>query len=200
MTNQPSNEAQIETEYPRSTATATEPARFWYILQCYSNHENKVRDRIQQLIDDKVFNGKVARVLVPQEETVEIRNNKRVESTARIFPGYVFVEAAMDDEVGFEIRRIPGVVKFMGTKFAPSPVTENEILKVLRKVGDKSKKIEVDFEMGEVVKVVDGAFRGYSGPISDISPERGKLKALISIFGRETPVELDFDHVEKIVN
>jgi transcriptional antiterminator NusG len=105
----------------------------------------------------------------------------------------------MDDEVFYDIRGLSGVAKFVGSKTSPTPVTEDEILKVLRKVGDKTKKIDIDFEVDEVIKVIAGPFRGYTGPISEINAERGKLKALISIFGRETPVELDFDQVEKTV-
>ena len=99
----------------------------------------------------------------------------------------------------YKIRQLSGVAKFIGSKTAPTAVTEDEILKVLRKVGDKTKKIDIDFEVGEIVKVIAGPFRGYSGPISEINAERGKLKSLILIFGRETPVELDFDQVEKVV-
>lgn len=171
----------------------------WYIIQCYSGHEYKVMSRVQSLIDSDDFKDKIFRVLVPEEETVEIKNNKRVEKTTKIYPGYVFVQMLDDVQASFEIRRLPGVAKFIGTKFAPTPVTEEEILKVLRKVGDKTKKIDVDYEEGEVIKVVGGPFRGYAGPISEINADRGKLKAMISIFGRDTPVELDFDQVEKTV-
>jgi transcriptional antiterminator NusG len=152
------------------------------------------------VVEQRKLGEKIFRVLVPEEETVEIKNNKRVERTAKIFPGYIFVEALMSEDVWFEIRRVSGVAKIVGTKNMPTPVTEDEILRVLRKIGDKTKKIEVDFETGEMIKVISGPFRGYTGPISDINAERGKLKSLISIFGRETPVELDFDQVEKVVN
>ena len=171
----------------------------WYILQCYTGHEYKVKTRIEQLIEGGSHDGMIYRVLVPEEETIEIKNNKRVEKITRIYPGYCFVKMIEDEEVFFEVRRLPGVAKFVGTKSSPTPVVEEEILKVLRKVGDKTKKIDVDFEIGETIKVIGGPFRGYSGPISEINIERGKLKAMISIFGRETPVELEFDQVEKTV-
>ena len=145
------------------------------------------------------FKSKIFRVLVPEEETVEIKNNKRVEKVTRIFPGYVFVQMENDEHASFEIKQLPGVAKFIGTKAGATPVTEEEILKVLRKAGDKTKKVDVDFEVTEVIKVIGGPFRGYSGPISEINTDRGKLKAMISIFGRETPVELEFDQVEKTV-
>ena len=171
----------------------------WYIVQCFTGHEYKVQARILSLIEKEVFKDKIFRVLVPEEETVEIKNNKRVEKVSKIFPGYVFVQMLSDEHASFEIRRLPGVSKFIGSKSAPTPVTEEEILKVLRKVGDKTKKVDVDYEVNEVIKVIGGPFRGYSGPISEINADKGKLKAMISIFGRETPVELDFDQVEKVV-
>jgi len=171
----------------------------WYIVQCYSNHEYKVRARIETILEEKKYDGFLYRVLVPEEETVEIKNNKRYERTSKIFPGYVFVQMEYNDQVFFEIRSLPGVAKFIGSKDRPTPVTESEILKVLHKVGDKTKKIDVDFEEGEIIKVISGPFRGYTGSISEIHGDRGKLKSMISIFGRETPVELDFDQVEKVV-
>jgi len=173
--------------------------RRWYIIQCYSAQEYKVQVRIQQMVLDRQLEDRVFRVLVPEEETIEIKNNKRLEKTTKIFPGYLFVHMILDEALYYDLRNIMGVSKFIGTKTHPTPVTEDEILKVLRKVGDKTKKIDVDFEEGEVIKVVSGPFRGYSGPISEINVDRGTLKALISIFGRETPVKLDFDQVEKAV-
>ena len=180
-------------------AEVVEDGREWFILQCYSLQEYKVLLRLEAVIEKEELGSKVFRILVPEEETVEIRNNKRVERTTKIYPGYVFIEAIMDDNLWFLIRKVPGVAKFVGTKNRPTPVREEEILRVLRKIGDKSKKIEVDFETGETIKVISGPFRGYSGSISEIQGEKGKLKTLISIFGRETPVELDFTQVEKII-
>ncbi len=171
----------------------------WYIIQCMTGQEFRIRDRILAMVELKGFGHRIFRVLVPEEGAIEIKNNKRVEKVTRIYPGYVFIEMVMDAEIGFELRQLPGVSKFIGSKTVAAPVAEDDILRVLRKVGDKTKKIDVDFEMGETIKIVGGPFRGYSGPISEISPERGKLKALISIFGRETPVELDFDQLEKSV-
>lgn len=183
---------------PVTEEAEDEKDRNWYIIQCFSLYEYKVRNRIQQMVEDKVLKG-VSRVLIPEEETIEIKNNKRLEKVAKIYPGYVFVEAVMNDDIWYTIRQIGGVSKFVGTKNSPTPVQEDEILRVLRKIGDKTKKIEVDFELAEIIKVIAGPFRGYAGQISELFPERGKLKAMISIFGRETPVELDFNQVEKSI-
>ncbi len=196
-------ETNINIEESSQVESATPPEALegmdWFILQVYTGKEHHVAARIQKLIEEKSLQTKIARVLVPEEATIEIKNNKRIEKAAKIFPGYVFVQIKMDDDLFFELRKITGVAKFIGTKSAPTPVKEDEILKVLRKAGDKIKKIDVDYELDEVIKVISGPFRGYTGPISEINAERGKLKALISIFGRETPVEVDFDQVEKTV-
>lgn len=176
-----------------------EDGRQWYIIQCFSAQEYKVKGRIEKLIEDKGYQNRIFRVLVPEEETIEIKNNKRVEKTTKIYPGYVFVQLIYDNDIYYELRSLLGVSGFIGSKNTPVPVTEDEMLKILRKVGDKTRKIDVDFEEGEIIKVVAGPFRGYTGPISEINAEKGSLKALISIFGRETPVQLDFDQVEKSV-
>ena len=180
------------------TAAAQKGAQ-WYIVQCYALYEQKVRDRILQMLDDE-FKDIVFRVLLPEEETVEIKNNERKEKVKKMFPGYLFVQMMPDEGVWYLIRRLPGVAKLVGTKNEPTPVSEEEINRILRQLGEKMKKIEVDFELHEVIKVISGPFRGYTGAISEINAERGKLKSLISIFGRETPVELDFDQVEKYVD
>ena len=171
----------------------------WYIVQCYALYEQKVRDRIIQMQEDELKDI-VYRVLLPEEETVEIKNNERKEKVKKMFPGYLFVQMIPDEGAWYLIRRLPGVAKLVGTKNEPTPVTEDEINRILRQLGEKMKKIEVDFELNETIKVISGPFRGYTGSISEINAERGKLKSLISIFGRETPVELDFDQVEKYVD
>ena len=171
----------------------------WYIIQCFSLYEKKVQDRIFQMMTDELKDV-VYRVLLPEEETVEIKNNERKEKIKKMFPGYLFVQMKPDETAWYLLRRLPGVAKLVGTRNEPTPVSEEEINRVLRQVGEKSKKIEVDFELNESIKVISGPFRGYVGVISEINPDRGKLKSLISIFGRETPVELDFDQVEKYVN
>ena len=180
-------EETVEEETPKS----------WYILQVHTGKENAVKNRIIEMIEHKQYQKFITKILVPEEETIELKNNKRIEKIARIFPGYVFVELQLDEHILYELRNVPGVLKFVGTKTTPTPVADDEILKVLRKAGDKTKKIDIDFEIDEMVKVVSGPFRGYAGSICEINAERGKLKALISVFGRETPVELDFDQVEK---
>ncbi len=192
--------SEIETSSDASNETAVSDAD-WYIVQTYSSQEYKVRSRIEQIIESERFKKYLSRVLVPEQESVEIKNNKRTEKVSKIFPGYVFVQMLSNDELSYEIKSLPGVSKFVGSEGTNrlTPVNEEEILKVLRKVGDKTKEIDIDFEIGEVIKVISGPFRGYSGSISEINAVKGKLKSMISIFGRETPVELEFDQVEKTI-
>jgi transcription termination/antitermination protein NusG len=185
--------------YVEGDVLSHEEGREWYIVQCYTGQEYKVQVRVRDLVEEKLWQKRLFNILVPEEETVELKDNKRTEKRTKIYPGYVFVQMVLDDELYYEIRKLMGVAKFIGTKSNPTPVTDDEILRILRKIGDKSKKIEVEFEEDEAVKVVSGPFRGYTGMISEISAEKGVLKVMISVFGRETPVTLDFDQVEKAV-
>lgn len=171
----------------------------WYILQCFTSHESKVKQRIEQLIEEEGLGDRIDRVLVPEEEIVEVKNNRRVEKFNKIYPGYVFIQMDYDDTIYLSIRGLLGVANFIGSRGVPTPVSDEDILRVLRKVGDRTRKVDVDFEIGEEVKVISGPFRGYAGTISEINADKGTLKALISIFGRETPVKLDFGQVEKVV-
>jgi transcriptional antiterminator NusG len=155
----------------------------WYILQVLSGCEYKVQIYLQQLIEEKSLQERVFRILVPEEDFIEIKDGKRVEKTVKIYPGYVFVEAIMDEFISYEFQRVPHV----------------DILKVLYKIGDNTKKIEVDFAASDTIKVTAGPFRGYSGVVKEVYVEKSRVKAMISVFGRETPVELGFDQVERVV-
>jgi len=170
----------------------------WYIIHAFTGHEDKVRRLIEQQIKIDKLEKKIFRLLLPEEQTVEIKSNKRIERTKKMFPGYVFINMIYDEDLWFTIRQIPSVAKFIGRSDKPEQVQEGEILKVLNQSGEKvSKKIEVDFEVGESIKVISGPFRGYAGNIAEIYAEKGKMKVLISIFGRETPMEINFDQAEK---
>lgn len=172
--------------------------RAWYIVQTFSSQEYNVKLRIEAMIKNKNYQDRIFKILVPEEQVVEVKDNRRVEKTSKMYPGYVFIECLLDDAVWFEIRRIAGVAKFVGRGSRPTPVVEKDMLRVLRQMGEKGKKVEVDFEVGETIKVINGPFRGYTGSITEFNAERGKLKTKLSIFGRETPVELDFNQIEKV--
>jgi len=169
----------------------------WYIIQTYSGYEKKVKLSLEQRIKQLALENKILKVLIPEEDTVEIKDNKRVEKTKKMYPGYVFVKMVMAEDAWYAVRAVPGVSRFIGSSSRPEPVIDKEMLRVLRQVGEKVQKIEVDFEVDDNIRVVEGPFRGYTGNISEINLEKGKAKVLISIFGRETPMELTFNQIEK---
>jgi len=129
---------------------------------------------------------------------VEIKGGKRVKKIKKMFPGYVFLEMILDEESWYLIRETAGVARFIGTKIKPTPVSDKEMQRVLKQLG-KEEKLEITFEKGEGVRVISGPFRGYTGTVDEVNAEKGKLKILISIFGRDTPVEVNFEHAQKIV-
>jgi transcriptional antiterminator NusG len=172
--------------------------RKWYVLQTMTGQEERAKQAIEQTIEAENLSGRVFQVLVPLEETVEIKGGKRVEKVRKMFPGYVFVEMILDEETWYLIRQTAGVARFIGTKVRPTPVSDKEMQRVLKQLG-KEEKLEVFFEKGESVRVISGPFRGYTGTVDEINAEKGKLKVLINIFGRDTPVEVNFEHAQKIV-
>jgi transcriptional antiterminator NusG len=192
-------EDKAEEELPArpKEAESTEERR-WYVLQTYSGQEDKVKANIERTVAQANMGHKIFRVLVPEEETLEIKGSKRVERVRKMFPGYVFVEMLLDDESWYTIRQTPGVAKFIGSSVRPQPVIDREMQRVLKQIGVKGEKLEVAFEIGETVRVISGPFRGYTGSVNEVNADKGKLKILISIFGRDTPVEVNFEHAEKI--
>lgn len=171
----------------------------WYVIQTYSGQEDKVKLSIEKAVEKNNMQKKIIQVLVPTEETVEIRGSKRLDKVKKMFPGYVFVEMVLDDDSWYAIRQTPGVSRFIGSKTAPTPVLDREMQRVLKQLGVKQEKLEITFEVGEAVRVISGPFRGYTGSVNEINQDKGKLKVLINIFGRDTPVEVNFEHAEKVV-
>ncbi len=171
--------------------------RAWYIVQTFSSQEYNVQKRVEHMVKKKNYEDRIFSVFVPEEQVVEVKDDRRVEKVQKMYPGYVFIDCLLDDNVWFEVRRIAGVAKFVGYGNRPTPVIEKDMLRVLRQMGEKGKKVEIDYEIGEGIKVINGPFRGYTGNIIELNAERGKLKTKLSIFGRETPVELDFNQIEK---
>ena len=169
----------------------------WFIIQTYSSQEYKVKRSLEQRIAAFKLQEQIYEILIPEEDIIEVKNNKKVESTKKMYPGYIFVRMNFNDEVWYMMKRIPGLSKFMGNQDTPLPVKDDEMLKVLRQVGVKVQKYQIDFEIGDMVKIIAGPFRGYTGPVKELNAEKGKLKSMLLIFGRETPVEIDFDQVEK---
>jgi transcriptional antiterminator NusG len=172
--------------------------RRWYVIQALTGQEDKVKQSIELTVVTQGLRNKIFQVLVPTEEIVEIKGGKRLRKIKKMFPGYVFLEMILDEESWYQIRETPGVARFIGTKVQPTPVSEKEMQRVLKQLG-KEERLEVTFEKGEAVRVISGAFRGYTGTVDEVSVEKEKLKVLINIFGRDTPVEVNFEHAQKIV-
>ena len=172
----------------------------WYAISTYSGYEDKVADSIRQRLYSVEMVGKIFDVIVPKEKQIEIKNGKRRIADKKIFQGYVLVEMILSDETWYIIRNTPGVTGFVGTGTQPTPVSKREIESIKKRMGVEDPKFTVNYEVNEVVSVTDGPFKGFEGTVSDIDNKNGKLKVLISMFGRETAVELDALQVKKIDN
>ncbi len=175
-----------------------EVERRWYVVQTFTGQEDKAKQALEFTVESEGLKDRVFQVLVPLEETVEIKGGKRVEKVRKMFPGYVFLDMVLDEETWYLIRQTAGVARFIGSKVRPTPVSDKEMQRVLKQLG-KEERLEVTFEKGEGVRVISGPFRGYTGTVDEVNAEKGKLKVLINIFGRDTPVEVNFEHAQKIV-
>lgn len=173
----------------------------WYVLHTYSGYENKVRTNLESRASSMGMDDYIFRVIVPEEEEHTMKNGKEKVEKEKTFPGYVLVEMVMTDESWFVVRNTPGVTGFVGSHGAgskPAPLMPDEIAKILREIGMETHKVDVDYEVGETVKIVAGAFSGTTGKITEVDHEHYKLKAIIEMFGRETTAELDFDQAAKL--
>lgn len=173
----------------------------WYVVHTYSGYENKVKTNLEKRVDSMGMTDKIFRVLVPMEEETEYKDGKKKTAMKKVFPGYVLAEMAMTDDSWYVVRNTPGVTGFVGSTGAgskPTPLLPDEVDRVLKQMGIKEPKAEVDFQIKESVKVKEGPFADFVGKIEEISPEKQKLKVHVNMFGRETPVELDFDQVQKL--
>jgi len=191
-----------EPEKPSAAAPGEAQAdtgRRWYVIHTYSGYENKVKTNLEHRIQSMDMGDKIFQVLVPTEEEIEIKNGKRHPVERKIFPGYVLVEMVMSDDSWYVVRNTPGVTSFVGSGNKPTELTETEVRAILRQIKLDAPKYKVAFTKGEAVRVTDGPFTDLHGVVDEVNPERNKVKVLVSIFGRETPVELDFLQIEKLV-
>ncbi len=173
-------------------------SRQWYAIHTYSGYEEKVAESIQQRVESVDMADKIFAVLVPKEKQIEIKNGKRKIVEKKIFQGYVLVEMKMSEDTWFIVRNTPGVTGFVGSASEPTPVSESEINKIKKRMGVDDPKHHIDYSIGEVVSIVDGPFKGFDGAINEIDTQKGKIKVLVSMFGRDTPVELDALQVKKV--
>jgi len=201
-------ETAIETAEPTAeTAEAAEPVeivdpdRKWYVIHTYSGYENKVKANLERRIKSMAMQDFVYRVLVPMDKEVEFKDGKRREVEKKVYPGYVLVEMKMTDASWYVVRNTQGVTGFVGSPGSgekPLPLADKEVKTILKQMGIETPKLKIDFSRGDRVKVASGPFFDLTGTVDEIDPQKEKLRALISIFGRETPVELEFYQVEKV--
>jgi transcription termination/antitermination protein NusG len=170
----------------------------WYVIHTYSGYENKVKANLEHRIESMGVEDQIFQVLVPMEEEIEIKNGQRQTVNKKVFPGYVLVEMAMSDESWYVVRNTPGVTSFVGSGNRPTPLMDHEVKSILKQMGVETPKFKVQFTKGQSVRVNDGPFAEFIGTVDEVNPERNKVKVLVSIFGRETPVELDFLQIEKL--
>lgn len=178
----------------------TGPPKKWYVVHTYSGHENKVRENIQKMINTSTIKDHFGQIIVPTEEVAEMKKGKKTITTKKFFPSYILVEMHMTDESWHLVNDMPGVTGFVGTAAGPQPLSKPEVERILGRMDKEKETIipEIPFTLGEHIRIKDGPFSDFTGIIDEINAERGKLRVLVSIFGRETPVELDFLQVENI--
>ena len=194
-----SDERHNHEEIAASAGVSTRPMR-WYVVHTYSGHENKVRENIQKMINSSSIKDHFGQIVVPTEEVAEMKKGKKTITTRKFFPSYILIEMYMSDEAFHLVSDLPGVTGFVGTSSGPQPLSKAEVERILGRMDKERQTIipEIPFTMGEHIRIKDGPFSDFTGVIDEINVERGKLRVLVSIFGRETPVELDFLQVESI--
>jgi len=172
--------------------------RRWYVLHTYSGYEENVKQNLEQRIQSFDMQDKIFNVLVPKEKKIKIKNGKRVTSEEKIFPGYVMVEMIVTDDSWYVVRNTPNVTGFVGSGTTPTPIDQKEVEALLKRTENGTPQHKIDVETGNVVRITDGPFKNFEGKVSSVDEERGRIKVMVSMFGRETPVELDALQVKKI--
>jgi len=180
-------------------STETVGQRQWYVIHTYAGYENKVKQNLEHRIESMDAADRIFQVHIPVEDQIEIKNGKRNTVQRKIFPGYVLVDMVMDDQSWYVVRNTPGVTGFVSSGTKPIPLQESEVRRILKLDQPiEEPVVAITFKKGENVKIVDGPFQEILGIVDEVTPDRNKLKVLVTFFGRETPVELDFLQVEKL--
>jgi len=169
----------------------------WYVIHCYSGYENKVRHNLEQRIETMGMKDKIFDVVIPTQEEIEVKDGKRRTVERHIFPGYVLVNMLLSEESWYVVRNTPGVTGFVGMGNNPTPLRPEEVSQIIKRMEAEAPTVKVTFKVGERVRIIDGPFNDFRGVVSEIDMERTKVRVMVSFFGRETPVELDFLQVEK---
>jgi transcriptional antiterminator NusG len=198
LPNAPAEETIESEQGTDTTLSETDVARQWFVVHCYSGYENKVKRNLEQRITSMDMENYIFDVIVPTEEEIEVRDGKRRTYQRRVFPGYILVEMILTDDSWYVVRNTPGVTGFVGMGTKPTPLREEEVKRIITRMEAEAPKVKVTFKPGERVRIVQGPFADFIGNVDDINMEKGKVRVMVSFFGRETPVELDFLQVEKV--
>jgi len=170
----------------------------WFVIHTYSGHENKVRAALHQRMESLGLKDKFEEIIVPEKTVMTVRRGKKLEIKEKVFPGYILVKMIMDDDSWLLVKTTPGVTAFVGAGTKPTPISDKEVEAIVKFTELKAPSFRTNFSIGEAVKIVDGPFADFLGSVQKIDEEKGKVEILVSIFGRETPVELDFLQVAKL--
>jgi transcriptional antiterminator NusG len=183
---------------PEAPRVAPEGEPHWYVVHAYSGHEEKVRNNLLKRVESMDMHDRIFDVLVPTEDVIEIKDGQRRHVAKRTYPGYILVNMIMSDESWYVVRNTPGVTSFVGSGTKPVPLQEKEIKFIQKQIKAEAPKVRVEYQVGENVRVIDGPFSDFHGKVDEINADKGKLKVLVNMFGRETPVELDLLQVERL--
>ncbi len=192
------------TQGAEESATLSDPGdeptdeRAWYVIHCYSGYENKVKHNLEQRIETMRMQDKIFQVVIPTVEEIEVKDGKRRTVERRVFPGYVLVQMILDDESWSVVRNTPGVTGFVGMGNRPTPLRPEEVQAIMKRMEAEAPRVKVTYKAGQKVRIIDGPFRDFIGVVDTIDEERTKVRVLVSFFGRDTPVELDFLQVERV--
>ena len=182
---------------PQEEVQVVDDGRAWFVVHSYSGYENKVETNLENRIQSMNMQNKIFQVVVPTEEEIEIKEGHRRKTKRRVFPGYILVQMIMDDDSWYVVRNTPGVTGFVSSGTKPTPLRPEEADKIFKRMQMEAPKIKVSFREGQTVRIIDGPFADFVGTVEELDLEKGKVQVLVSFFGRETPVELDFLQVQK---
>jgi transcription termination/antitermination protein NusG len=188
------NEKLTESEFQ------ADDGRHWYVIHTYSGYENKVKQNLMHRIETMEMQDQIFRVIVPTEEEIEIKNGQRRTVHKKVFPGYVLVQMRMNDNSWYVVRNTPGVTSFVGHGNRPTPLEDSEVKAILKQMEEEAPKVRVSYQVGQAIKITDGPFTDFEGIVDAIDHERGRVRVLVSFFGREAPVELDFLQVTRLID
>ncbi len=190
--------ADTESEMHKDRILKQSGERNWYVIHTYAGYEEQVADNLKQRIESLNMSDRIFDVIVPKEKQIEIKNGKRKTVEKRIFPGYVLVDMVVTDDTWYVVRNTPNVTGFIGFGVRPTPMSKEEVDRIKKRMGVEEPKYKIELKDGDLVRITDGALKGFEGKVEDVDHDRGKIKVSVNMFGRETPVNLDFLQVKKI--